>query len=147
MLGAFFMGTKRYAEYRHLGDRVIAEAYRRSFRRYDEHSLLISVLFYATSCALFAGIFIVRYHLELILAVPLAAGFFAAYLRIGLQPDSAAQQPERLYRQRGFVVYTTLTAAFFAVLMFTRIPALYEWFNVTPSSVEALWTLGPRQQE
>jgi hypothetical protein len=33
MLGAFFMAMKRFAEYRSIGDPVVAAAYRRSFGR------------------------------------------------------------------------------------------------------------------
>jgi 4-hydroxybenzoate polyprenyltransferase len=142
MLGAFFMATKRFAEYRHIGDRDIAAGYRRSFRHYTAERLLVSMVFYATACALFAGIFIVRYHLELILFVPLAAGVFAYYLHIGLQPASAAQTPEKLYRQRGFFAYMLLCTVIFVTLMFTNIPTLYRWFNVEPSRTSPLWTLG-----
>jgi len=100
------------------------------------------MLFYATACALFAGIFIVRYHLELILFVPFAAGLFAYYLSLGLEPDSAAQQPEKLYKQRGFVAYLVLCFVVFVGLMFTEIPVLYNWFNVQPSNASPLWRLG-----
>jgi hypothetical protein len=83
MLGAFFMGMKRYAEY---------PAHRRSpagrgvppvVRVLHRGTLLVSIFFYATTCALFSGIFIVRYHLELILFAPVGAGVFAYYLQIG----------------------------------------------------------------
>jgi 4-hydroxybenzoate polyprenyltransferase len=141
MIGAFFMAVKRYAELRHIGDRQVAAAYRRSFAAYTESSLLVSILFYATACALFAGIFIVRYHLELILFVPLAAGLFAHYLKLGLLPDSPAQHPERLYRHRGFVVYLVACFAVFVALMFVEMPALYQWFNVEPSTTPALWRI------
>src|SRR5262249_28556460 len=87
MVGAFFMATKRFAEYRQIADPKVAAAYRRSFRHYTEDRLLVSMFFYATACALFAGIFIVRYHVELILFVPVAAGLFAYYLKIGLKPN------------------------------------------------------------
>ena len=60
---------KRLAEYRFIGDPEVAAAYRRSFRHYDEPRLLISLFFYAIASALFSGVFIVRYQLELI--VPL----------------------------------------------------------------------------
>ena len=111
MVGAFFMAMKRYAEYRHIGDPRVAAAYRRSFEYYTEERLLVSLLFYATACALFAGIFIVRYHLELILFAPLAAGVFAYYLHLGLLPNSPVQNPEKLYRQRGFFVYMVVSVA------------------------------------
>jgi 4-hydroxybenzoate polyprenyltransferase len=142
MLGAFFMATKRFAEYRRIGDRAVAAAYRRSFAHYTEERLLVSIVFYATACALFTGIFIVRYHLELILFVPFGAGVFAYYLRIGLQPDSPVQQPEKLYLQRGFFTYMLVSVAVFIALMFTSIPLLYDWFNVESSGASPLWTLG-----
>jgi len=142
MLGAFFMATKRFAEYRHIGDPAVAAGYRKSFRFYTEERLLVSILFYATACALFAGIFIVRYHLELILFVPFAAGVFAYYLNIGLLEDSPTQNPEKLYKQRGFFVYMVISTVLFVLLMFTSIPTLYTWFNVEPSTASPLWTLG-----
>jgi decaprenyl-phosphate phosphoribosyltransferase len=142
MLGAFFMATKRFAELRHIGDARLAGEYRRSFRYYTEERLLVSMFFYATACALFAGVFIVRYHLELILFVPFAAGVFSYYLAIGLQEDSPTQNPEKLYQQRGFFAYMTVSTVVFVMLMFTRIPVLYTLFNVEPSTTSPLWTLG-----
>jgi decaprenyl-phosphate phosphoribosyltransferase len=142
MVGAFFMAMKRYAEYRHIGDRRVAASYRRSFEYYTEERLLVSLLFYATACALFAGIFIVRYHIELILFAPVAAGMFAYYLHIGMRPNSPVQNPERLYRERGFFAYMVFSAIFFVVLMFTSVPPMYEMFNVAPAPTQPLWTLG-----
>ncbi|HUF46325.1 MAG TPA: UbiA family prenyltransferase [Vicinamibacterales bacterium] len=142
MVGAFFMGMKRYAEYRHIGDRKVAAAYRHSFAWYTEERLLVSVFFYGTACALFAGIFIVRYHIELILFTPFAAGMFAYYLHIGLQPNSPVQNPEKLYTQKGFFAYMVLSTIVFVLLMFTSIPAMYEFFNVEPSLMEPLWRWG-----
>jgi 4-hydroxybenzoate polyprenyltransferase len=142
MIGAFFMGMKRYAEYRHINNRAVAAAYRRSFAYYTEERLLVSLLFYSTACALFGGIFIVRYHLELIVFVPLAAGVFAYYMKLGLQPDSPVQNPERLYKQPGFMVYLAACFLVFVALMFTHIPVLYDLFNVEPSGTRPLWTLG-----
>ena len=142
MIGAFFMAMKRYAEYRHIGNARVAAAYRRSFEYYNEERLLVSVVFYATTCALFGGIFIVRYHLELILFSPFAAGLFAYYLHLGMQPGSPVKDPEKLYRQRGFFAYLVLCAVVFVLLMFTSIPRLYDLFNVNPAAMDPLWTLG-----
>ena len=142
MVGAFFMAMKRYAEYRHIGDKAVAAAYRRSFEYYTDERLLISMFFYATACALFAGIFIVRYHPELILFAPLAAGLFAYYMKLGLQPDSPVQNPEKLYKQTGFMIYMVICLVSFVLLMFTSIPIMYDLFNVAPSGMSPLWTLG-----
>jgi 4-hydroxybenzoate polyprenyltransferase len=142
MAGAFFMATKRYAEYRSIGDREVAAQYRRSFRYYTEERLLVSMFFYTTLCALFMGIFMVRYHVELILFTPAAAGFFAYYLKLGLQDNSPVQHPEKLHTERGFLLYMTLCVLLFVLLMFTRLPVLYEAFNIEPPLIKPLWTLG-----
>jgi hypothetical protein len=135
------MALKRFAEYRTIGDRATAIRYRRSFKHYDEERLLVSVFFYAITAALFAGVFIVRYHLELILGIPLGAGFLAWYLKLGLQPRSPVQNPERLYKERGFLVYTTACLVGFVLLMFVHIPALYEAFNVELVKTAPLWVI------
>jgi len=146
MIGAFFMAMKRYAEYRHIGDPQVAANYRRSFAHYTEERLLISIVFYATTCALFGGIFIVRYKIELILFVPFAAGLFAYYLHLGMKPDSPTQNPEKLYRERGFVMYLIVSLTVFVLLMFTSIPALYDLFNVEQAQTAPLWTIGSERR-
>ncbi|MCA9050758.1 MAG: UbiA prenyltransferase family protein [Planctomycetaceae bacterium] len=141
MIGAFFMASKRFAEYRTLADKQRASAYRSSFRYYDENRLLVSMFFYVSAAALLLGVFIIRYHLELILSVPLIAGFFAYYLHIALRENSCVQNPERLYRETGLMAYLVICVVSFLGLMFVQIPALYEVFNVEPSSVPPLWKL------
>jgi 4-hydroxybenzoate polyprenyltransferase len=139
MIGAFFMGAKRLAEYRFIGDNERAATYRNSFRHYNEHKLLVSLFFYVTCFALFLGVFIIRYHLELILIFPLVAGFICYYAAIALKPDSAAQSPEKLYREKGLMVYLVVCVLTFFALMFVHIPALYDFFNVQSPPVNPLW--------
>ena len=88
MIGAFFMASKRFAEYRMIGDKASTGSYRGSFKFYDEHRLLISVFYYATAAALLLGVFVVHFKLELLLSVPLIAGSFSYYLKVALKPDS-----------------------------------------------------------
>lgn len=141
MVGAFFMASKRFAEYRSLECPSIAASYRRSFAFYNENRLLISMFFYVAWAALLLGVFIIRYHLELILTVPLIAGFFSYYLHIALKRDSAVQTPERLYQEKGLLIYLTICLLAFVALMFVEIPSLYPLFNVEPSQLPALWRL------
>jgi len=135
------MAIKRFSEYRHINSKEISAQYRKSFRYYDEAKLLTSTIFYSTMFALFFGIFIIRYHLELILIVPFVAGFISYYIKIGFKENSVVQNPERLYRERGFVIYAFLCLLIFIILLFINIPLLYEWFNVTPLHVTPLWTI------
>jgi 4-hydroxybenzoate polyprenyltransferase len=139
MVGAFFMASKRFSEYRSINDPAAAGAYRNSFRHYDDEKLLISMVFYVSTFSLFLGVFIIRYHLELILTFPLVSGFICYYLRVAFKENSAAQNPEHLYRERGLMAYMAACACAFVGLMFIHIPALYSWFNVQPSPVAPLW--------
>lgn len=140
MVGAFFMASKRFAEYRMINDPRIAGEYRKSFRFYTADRLLVSMFFYAASSAMMLGVFIIRYKLELLLATPFFAGLFAYYLHVTLKEDSPVQNPERLYKERGLVAYLVICLTLFVGLMFVSIPRLYDMFNVTPSKVQALWT-------
>jgi 4-hydroxybenzoate polyprenyltransferase len=140
MAGAFFMTAKRCAEYRLINDPKVASSYRSSFGHYDQDKLVMSEVFYATACSLFFGIFIIRYHLELILAAPFIAGFFSYYVGVSFKPNSKAQSPEKLYREYGFVSYACALLIVLLLLLFTRIPLLYEIFNVVPYRFNPLWT-------
>lgn len=64
MAGAFLMATKRYAEYRMINDPELAGKYRKSFKYYSTHSLMLSSFFYAMVSVFFIGIFLVKYRLE-----------------------------------------------------------------------------------
>jgi 4-hydroxybenzoate polyprenyltransferase len=140
MVGAFFMGAKRFAEYRMIGNAEVAGKYRKSFKHYTADTLVISLFFYATACAFFFGIFVIRYHLELILAVPVFAGFFAYYMKITFKKDSPVQNPERLYREKKFMIYLIGSCVIFVVLLFTRIEFMYELFNVISYKLKPLWS-------
>ncbi len=139
MIGAYFMAMKRLAEYRFIGDPAVAASYRRSFAHYDESRLLVSIMFYATLCAFFGSIFMVRYKIELILFMPFVAGFCAYYMKLGLKPNSPVQNPEHLYKEKGFVTYGILSFVLFVLLMFGRVDALHELFEVMPSNAPVWW--------
>jgi decaprenyl-phosphate phosphoribosyltransferase len=127
MGGAFLMGVKRYAEFRYLKAAGTAGLYRRSFQFYREETLLISSFFYAMCAGFFLGVFLVKYRIELLLALPFVALLFAWYLHIGLKPDSAAQHPERLYLEKAFIMYVGVVVLVLGGLLYIDIPAL-RWF-------------------
>jgi decaprenyl-phosphate phosphoribosyltransferase len=131
MIGGYFMTLKRYAEFREISDPERAARYRRSFRWYTEERLLVAVMFYAASAMLFFGAFAMRYRLELLLAFPLVALVMAQYLRVALQPNSLAQQPERLHRDRRLMGAVVTCAMLMGALLFVELPALYDLLTPT----------------
>jgi decaprenyl-phosphate phosphoribosyltransferase len=125
MGGAFLMGVKRYAEYRFIDDPHRAGLYRRSFQSYTEEKLLISSFFYALASVFFLGVFLVKYRIEFLLSFPLFSLLFAWYLHIGLQPHSPAQDPEKLYREKWFILYIIFLCTVVGILFFVDIPILH----------------------
>jgi len=136
MGGAFLMAVKRYSEFRVFPDKQTAGLYRRSFARYTEESLLLSSVFYAIIASLLVGVFMIKYRVELVLTFPLLAVLFVWYLHVGLKPNSAAQHPERLYREKGLFLFLLLLGVLMVVLLFVDIP----WLHVLLSN--ALLTFG-----
>ena len=124
MGGAFLMTVKRYAEYRFIGDPATAALYRRSFRVYTEEKLLLASFFYALSSAFFLGVFLIKYRIEFLLSFPLFAVLFVWYLHLAMRYDSPVQNPEKLYRERGFIAYTVGLCLAVALLFVLDIPSL-----------------------
>jgi 4-hydroxybenzoate polyprenyltransferase len=132
MIGCYFMALKRFAELKGFPDRAAAAAYRRSFAVYTTDRLMIAIMFYAAAAMLFFGAFCMRYRLELILAFPLVALVMALYLRTALKPDSAAQHPERLYRERSLMAAVVATSIAMVVLLRVDLPVVHRF--VTPTA-------------
>lgn len=121
MFGAFLMAMKRFAEYRMIADPARAGQYRKSFAYYNEERLLESLFFYGTLFGMFSGVFIARYHVELVLATPLVAFLMAYYTHLAFKPDSIVQKTEYLYRDTKLVLLSVLAFLAFAFLLMTDI--------------------------
>jgi hypothetical protein len=131
MIGCYFMALKRYAELASIGDHARAGAYRLSFRHYTRERLIVAIMFFAAAAMLFFGAFCMRYRLELILSFPLVALVMAMYLRVALKPDSAAQNPERLYREHGLMVAVVATTVAMVVLLVVDLPVMHRLVRPT----------------
>jgi 4-hydroxybenzoate polyprenyltransferase len=127
MGGAFLMATKRFAEYRFIGDTKTAGLYRQSFKIYSEEKLLISTVFYALCSSFFLAIFLIKHRIELLISFPFIALLFAWYLHIGFEKNSIVQTPEKLFRKKGFVIFVFLLFVLMIVLLKIDIPSL-SWF-------------------
>lgn len=136
MAGCYLMALKRFSEFRDIGNPETAGAYRKSFQRYTEQSLLVSVTFYASAAMLFFGAFIIRYRIELVLVLPLIALLMSTYFALAFKHNSAVQNPEKLYREPKLMVETVLLSISMIVLLFVNIPILGQIFSPTlPSSL------------
>lgn len=127
MGGAFLMATKRFAEYRFIGNTETAGLYRQSFKYYTEERLLISTVFYALCSSFFLAIFLIKHRIELLISFPFIALLFTWYLHIGFEKNSIVQTPEKLFKKKGFVVFVFLLFVLMIVLLKIDIPSL-NWF-------------------
>jgi 4-hydroxybenzoate polyprenyltransferase len=124
MGGAFLMAAKRFAEYRMINDRTQAGLYRKSFRHYTEKSLLLSAFFYALLSVFFCGIFMIKYRIELLVAIPFLCGLFCVYLHICYKYDSSAQKPEKLFKEKWLMLYMLLFVMLICFLVLIPLPSL-----------------------
>lgn len=127
MTGAFLMAIKRYAEYRMIGNPELAGAYRKSFSKYTEATLLSSAIFYALCATFLIGIFLLKYRIEYLVAIPLLFFLFSYYLYIAHKPDSAVQKPEKLFREKKLMIIVVILGVLFVALTFIDIPMLARW--------------------
>lgn len=145
MFGAFLMGMKRFAEFRHIQASGQAANYRKSFGFYTEERLQESIFFYGALFGILSGFFMARYHVEMVLATPLVALAMAYYIHLGFKPDSPVQHPERLYRQKKLMVLVALAFLASSLLLYVRIPmfrrAILPWIHPPASECPACSSL------
>ena len=122
--GAFLMDVKRFSEYKMIGDKTTASLYRRSFAFYNERILLCAACFYAMISSFFTGIFLIKYRVEFVLLMPVMISMFCYYLYISFKEDSAAQAPEKLYREKGLMLIVLIFCIVFILLLKVDIPIL-----------------------
>lgn len=125
--GAFLMGAKRLSEYREITQshgKALLVRYRASFAGYSEISLTISCFVYALFAIFFLAVFLIKYRIEYLLTVPVIIALFAYYLVLAMQPQSCAQKPEKLFRERGLVALIVLLTATFVITTLINVPVL-----------------------
>lgn len=123
--GAFLMDVKRFSEYKMIADKSTASSYRKSFGFYDERILLCMACFYAMISSFFTGVFLIKYRMEFILLMPVMVVMFCYYLYMSFKEDSAAQAPEKLYREKWLMLIVTIFCLGFWILLKVDIPGLY----------------------
>ena len=80
---------------------------------------------------LFFGAFVIRYRIELLLGFPLVALVMAIYFKLAFKEHSAVQNPEKLYREPGLMLWFTATVVVMVLLLFVRLPWLENLFMPT----------------
>jgi 4-hydroxybenzoate polyprenyltransferase len=125
--GAFLMAAKRLSEFREITashGRALLERYRASFAGYSEISLTVSCFVYALIASFFLAIFLIKYRVEYLLTVPVLIALFGHYLALSMAPDSTAQRPEKLFKERSLIALVGLLSVTFLFATYVDIPIL-----------------------
>lgn len=125
--GAFLMAAKRLSEYREIvashGIELLAR-YRASFARYSEVSLTSSCIAYSLCSVVFLSIFLIKYRIEYILAMPFVVALFTTYFSMSTLVGSSAQKPEKLFRETKLIGIVVALVVVFVLTSFIDIPLL-----------------------
>jgi 4-hydroxybenzoate polyprenyltransferase len=125
--GAFLMAVKRLSEYREIsashGPGLLAR-YRSSFAHYSDLSLTLSCLTYSLLATSFLSIFLIKYRVEYLLLLPVVITLFVYYMAMANDPGSSAQNPEKLYRERGLISIVVVLIVIFVFATFVDLPML-----------------------
>jgi 4-hydroxybenzoate polyprenyltransferase len=125
--GAFLMAAKRVSEYRQIaashGADLLAR-YRASFANYSEVSLISSCMGYSLFSVSFLAIFIIKYRIEYLIAIPFVIILFTTYFSMSTLAGSSAQKPEKLFRETGLIALVLLVVAVIISTSFLDIPLL-----------------------
>jgi len=123
--GAFLMTVKRFAEHRYLTNaQTTVSNYRPSLAGYSDATLIVASLIYAQLFAFMMAVFLLKYRAEYILLFPPLCVLFAIYMRIGYSRDSAAQSPEKLFKQPLLLGLALGIVVLFLGLTFIELPGL-----------------------
>lgn len=125
--GAFLMAAKRLSEYREIVAShgiALLTRYRASFTRYTEVSLTASCTAYSLFSVFFLTVFLIKYRVEFILAVPVVVALFTTYFVMSTSPGSSAQKPEKLFRESGLILIVVVLVAVFIFASLVDLPIL-----------------------
>jgi len=125
--GGFLMTAKRLSEYRDIAashGRDLLARYRASFAGYNESRLLVACLIYALLSGFFLAVFLIKYRIEYVLALPFFALLFGHYLTLSLQDNSVAQKPERLFLEKRLIFIVALLTMVLVFCTFVDMPWL-----------------------
>ncbi|GGI86552.1 hypothetical protein GCM10007973_23770 [Polymorphobacter multimanifer] len=125
--GGFLMTAKRLSEYRDITashGRDLLARYRASFAGYTAEKLIVACLIYALLSGFFLAVFLIKYRIEYVLALPVFAALFGHYMSLSLQANSVAQKPEHLFRERRLIAVVAILTMVLAFCTFVEMPWL-----------------------
>jgi decaprenyl-phosphate phosphoribosyltransferase len=108
-LGIFLMASKRFGELRFIHEAETAALYRKSLKYYTEELLLISMIAALVAFAYMFGALSMKYDINLFMVLPLIIIWTIWYFRLAYKENSIVKDPERIFEEKYFLIYTVFT--------------------------------------
>lgn len=118
-LGMFLMASKRFGEYRFFKSKDKLIEYRKSFKRYTEERIIISMIASLSSFMFMLGALCIKYSVDLILFLPFVIIFIVWFFRLAYEKDTIVKDPERVFEKKLFVLYSVVVCGVFIYLLFS----------------------------
>lgn len=123
--GSFLMALKRYSEMQIIKDKELMISYRKSFKRWNPHSLLSFAIAGGLTCMSFIGVLLTGYRLEYIILIPPLVGIFTSYLYKTLELNPMAHAPEKIWKEWKLQLQVAAILALGIILSFVDISVLH----------------------
>lgn len=114
--GGFLMTAKRYAEFRFLTNGKNRVGYRKAYQVYTREKLSSFMVFWLVMFNFSFGIFIIRVEPTTLVTFPFLALFLTWYWWLSQKSDSIIKEPERIFEERGFFIYSVFFLILFCVI-------------------------------
>jgi len=118
-LGMFLMVSKRFGEYRFFKNKDKLVEYRKSFKRYTEERIIISMIASLSSFMFMLGALCMKYSVDLVLFLPLAIVFIVWFFCLAYEKNTIVKDPERVFEKRLFLLYSVVVCGVFIYLLFS----------------------------
>ena len=115
-LGGFLMTAKRYAEHRFILNESDRVDYRKSYKSYTMEKLSTYMVFWLMLFNFSFGIFITRVEPATLVVSPFIIAFFIWFWWLSTKPDSIVKEPERIFEEKAFFLYSIFLLILFSVV-------------------------------
>lgn len=115
-LGGFLMSAKRYSEYGFISNDNDRFGYRKSYKVYTREKLSTFMVLWLIIFSFSFAIFIIRVEPATLVTFPFLTIFFAWYWWLSHKSDSVVKEPERIFEEKRFFVYSIFLLIFFSVV-------------------------------
>lgn len=127
-LGCFLMAAKRFGEIRFIDNKQQAGDYRKSLRFYNEETLLLSMITALVAFSFMLGFLCSKYSVDAILILPFSCVWALWFFHLAYKENTIVKDPERIFEQKGFVLFSVLSLCIFFYLFYSG-NQLLAWIN------------------